>query len=82
MNDKKTIRKTIEIDVETKTALSHQAIEHGMNLKRYIERILTRIAEVKEDEILISLASVDEGIIEGKEKEDFLRWFSREAINS
>ena len=76
MNDKGTIRKTIEIDVETKTALSHQAIEHGMNLKRYIERILKRVAEAKEDEFLVSLASVDEGIVEGKEKEDFLKYLN------
>ena len=76
MNDKGTIRKTIDIDAETKTALSHQAIEHGMNLKRYIERVLKRVAEAKEDDFLISLASVDEGIIEGKEKEDFLKYLN------
>jgi hypothetical protein len=76
MNDKGIIRKTIEIDFETKTTLSHQAIENGMNLKRYIERILKRVAEAKEDEYLVSLASVDEGIIEGKEKEDFLKYLN------
>ena len=67
-------RKSIDLDVETKTALSFQAIENGMNLKQYIENLLTRIAEAKEDEILISLASVDEGIVTGKEKEDFLKY--------
>ena len=76
MNDKVIIRKTIDIDVETKTALSYQAIGHGMNLKRYIEKILKRVAEAKEDELLVSLASVDEGIIEGKEKEDFLKYLN------
>ena len=76
MNDKGTIRKTIDIDVETKTALSYQAIEHGTNLKCYIERILKRIAEAKEDEMLISLASVDEGIVKGKEKDDFLKYLN------
>ena len=35
MNDKGIIRKTIDIDVETKTALSYQAIEHGMNFNCY-----------------------------------------------
>jgi hypothetical protein len=76
MNDKGIIRKTIDIDVETKTALSYQAIGHGMNLKRYIESILKRIAESKEDEILVSLASVDEGIVSEKEKDDFLKYLN------
>ena len=76
MNGKGTFKKTIDIDAETKTALSHQAIEHGMNLKRYIERVLKRVAEAKEDEFLVSLASIDEGIIEGKEKEDFLKYLN------
>ena len=68
------IRKSIDLNVETKTSLSYQAIESGMNLKQYIENILEKIARAKEDEILISLASVDEGIITGKEKDDFLKY--------
>jgi len=47
-----------------------------MNLKRYIERLLTRVAEAKENEILASLASVDEGIVKGKEKEDLLKYLN------
>ena len=47
-----------------------------MNLKCYIKRLLARIAETKEDKILVSLASVDEGIIVGKEKKDFLKYLN------
>jgi len=71
---KELIRKSIDLDVETKTSLSYQAVDSGMNLKQYIESVLKRIAQAKEDEILISLASADEGIITGKEKEDFLKY--------
>lgn len=67
-------RKSIDLDAETKMALSYQALENGMNLKQYIENVLVRLAEAKEDDILISLASVDEGIITGKEKNDFLKY--------
>lgn len=70
------VRKSIDLDADTKTALSHQAIEKGMNLKQYIEDVLRRIAEAKEDEILISLASVDEGIITGQEKQNFINYIN------
>ena len=31
---KEFIRKSIDLNIETKTSLSHQAIESGMNLKQ------------------------------------------------
>jgi len=71
INKSKIFRKLIDLDEATKTALMHQAAEHGMNLKKYIETLLVRISEAEEDKILSEFAQERDGRLTGKEKEDF-----------
>ena len=68
------IRKSIDLSKDTKKALSYQAVRYGISLKRYIEHVLEQIAEAEEDEILIALSQDTEGILQGKEKADFVKY--------
>ncbi|GHT04448.1 hypothetical protein FACS189440_19360 [Bacteroidia bacterium] len=73
----KKYRKLIDLDESTKTALSFQAIEYGVTLKKYIEVLLARDAEMQEDkhfaQIMIDdMNSADTNdYLTGKELENF-----------
>ena len=47
-------RKNIDLKIDTKQALSLQAVQHGMSLKSYIELLLDSLAEMEEDMVLSS----------------------------
>ena len=68
-------RKNIDLKVDTKQALSLQAVLHGMSLKSYIETMLDSLAEMEEDKILAALSNVPEAqtALSGKELEEFER---------
>jgi formate dehydrogenase maturation protein FdhE len=53
-------RKNIDLKVDTKQALSLQAVQHGMSLKSYIEKMLEALAEMEEDRILAVLSNIPE----------------------
>ena len=68
-------RKNIDLKIDTKQALSFQAVQHGLSLKIYIEMMLDRLAEMEEDRILAVLSNVPEAqtVLSGKELEEFER---------
>ena len=71
-------RKIIDLDDTTFKTLSIMAIEEGTNLKNYIERLLSDIAESYEDSKLYAKLSKErpEGhvILNQQEKTDFKDW--------
>ena len=69
-------QKIINIDQDTKIALTHQAVGYGLSLKAYIEQILHNIAEMEEDRYLGMVLKSDDNdpdnyILNAKEKEEF-----------
>ena len=56
------IRKNIDLKVNTKQTLSLQAVQHGMSLKSYIEKMLDVLAEMEEDKILAALSNIPEAL--------------------
>ena len=66
-------RKNIDLKIDTKHALSIQAIQHGMSLKSYIETMLEALAAMEEDRILAALSNIPEAqtALSGKELEEF-----------
>ena len=71
-------RKIIDLDDTTFKTLSIMAIEEGTNLKNYIEKVLSEIADNYEDSKLYAKLSKErpEGhdILNQKEKTDFEKW--------
>ena len=71
-------RKIINLDETTFKTLSIMAIEEGTNLKNYIERLLSDIADTYEDSKLYAKLSNEhpEGhvILNQQEKTDFEKW--------
>ena len=71
-------RKIINLDETTFKTLSIMAIEEGTNLKSYIEKLLSDIAESHEDSKLYAKLSKErpEGhiILNQQEKTDFENW--------
>lgn len=71
-------RKIINLDEPTFKTLSIMAIEEGTNLKNYIEKLLTDIADSYEDAKLYTKLSKErpEGniLLNQKEKEDLEKW--------
>lgn len=71
-------RKIINLDESTFKTLSIMAIEEGTNLKNYIEKLLSDIADNYEDARLY--AKLNKERLEGhvmlneQEKEDFEKW--------
>jgi len=53
------IQKIINIDQDTKTALTHQAVGYGLSLKAYIEQILHNVAIMEEDAFLEKILMAD-----------------------
>jgi len=66
-------RKNIDLKIDTKQALSFQAIQQGMSLKVYIEMMLDRLAEMEEDRLLAVLSNVPDTqtVLSGEELEEF-----------
>ena len=71
-------RKIIDLDDTTFKTLSIMAIEEGTNLKNYIEKVLSEIADNYEDSKLYDKLSKErpEGhvILNQQEKTDFKDW--------
>ena len=71
-------RKIINLDEETFKTLSIMAIEEGTNLKNYIEKVLSDIADNYQDSKLYAKLSKErpEGhiILNQQEKTDFENW--------
>lgn len=71
-------RKIIDLDDTTFKTLSIMAIEEGTNLKNYIEKVLSEIADNYEDLKLYAKLSKErpEGhvILNQQEKTDFENW--------
>ena len=71
-------RKIINLDETTFKTLSIMAIEEGTNLKNYIEKLLSDIADNYEDSELYAKLSKEypEGyiILNQEEKTDFEKW--------
>ena len=71
-------RKIINLDEPTFKTLSIMAIENGTNLKNYIEKLLSDIADNYEDARLYSKLSKErlEGhvMLDAQEKADFENW--------
>ena len=71
-------RKIINLDEPTFKTLSIMAIEEGSNLKNYIEKLLSDIADSYEDSKLYAKLSKEhpEGniLLNQKEKEDLEKW--------
>ena len=71
-------RKIIDLDDTTFKTLSIMAIEEGTNLKNYIEKVLSEIADNYEDSKLYAKLSNErpEGhdILNQQEKTDFEKW--------
>ena len=71
-------RKIIDLDDTTFKTLSIMAIEEGTNLKNYIEKVLSEIADNYEDSKLYAKLSKErpEGhvILNQQEKTDFKDW--------
>ena len=71
-------RKIINLDDTTFKTLSIMAIEEGTNLKNYIEKLLSDIADNYEDSKLYAKLSKEhpEGhvILNQQEKSDFEKW--------
>ena len=71
-------RKIIDLDDTTFKTLSIMAIEEGTNLKNYIEKVLSEIADNYEDSKLYAKHSKEhpEGhvILNQQEKTDFENW--------
>lgn len=71
-------RKIINLDETTFKTLSIMAIEEGTNLKSYIEKLLSDIAESHEDSKFYAKLSkkLPEGhvILNPQEKADFEKW--------
>ena len=71
-------RKSINLDEATFKTLSIMAIEEGTNLKNYIEKVLSEIADNYEDSKLYAKLSKErpEGhvILNQQEKTDFENW--------
>ena len=71
-------RKIIDLDDTTFKTLSIMAIEEGTNLKNYIEKVLSEIADNYEDSKLYAKLSKErpEGhvILNQQEKTDFENW--------
>ena len=71
-------RKIIDLDDTTFKTLSIMAIEEGTNLKNYIEKVLSEIADNYEDSKLYAKLNKErpEGhvILKKKKKTDFENW--------
>ena len=71
-------RKIIDLDDTTFKTLSIMAIEEGTNLKNYIEKVLSEIADNYEDSKFYAKLSKErpEGhvILNQQEKDDFENW--------
>ena len=71
-------RKIIDLDDTTFKTLSIMAIEEGTNLKNYIEKVLSEIADNYEESKLYAKLSKErpEGyvILNQQEKTDFEKW--------
>lgn len=71
-------RKIINLDESTFKTLSIMAIEDGTNLKNYIEKLLSDIADNYEDARLYAKLNKErpEGhvMLNEQEKEDFEKW--------
>ncbi len=71
-------RKIINLDESTFKTLSIMAIEEGTNLKNYIEKLLSGIADNYEDARFYAKLSKErpEGhvMLNEQEKEDFEKW--------
>ena len=71
-------RKIIDLDDTTFKTLSIMAIEEGTNLKKYIEKLLSEIADNYEDSKFYAKLSKErpEGhvILNQQEKTDFENW--------
>ena len=71
-------RKIIDLDDTTFKTLSIMAIEEGTNLKNYIEKVLSEIADNYEEAKLYAKLSKErpEGhdILNQQEKTDFEKW--------
>ena len=71
-------RKIIDLDDTTFKTLSIMAIEEGTNLKNYIEKVLSEIADNYEDSKLYAKLSKEhpEGhvILNQQDKTDFENW--------
>jgi hypothetical protein len=52
----KKVRKNIDLNESITQTLSLQAVECNMSLKHYIEVMLERLSEMREDEILFALS--------------------------
>ena len=73
-----TKRKIIDLDDTTFKTLSIMAIEEGTNLKKYIEKVLSEVADNYEDSKLYTKLNKErsEGhiILNQEEKKDFENW--------
>ncbi|MGN0225304.1 MAG: hypothetical protein ACI4A7_04415 [Prevotella sp.] len=71
-------RKIINLDESTFKTLSIMAIENGTNLKNYIEKLLSDIADNYEDALIYTKLSKErpEGHVKlnEQEKADFEKW--------
>ena len=71
-------RKIIDLDDTTFKTLSIMAIEEGTNLKNYIEKVLSEIADNYEDSKLYAKLSKERperhDILNQQEKTDFEDW--------
>jgi formate dehydrogenase maturation protein FdhE len=73
LKDVSRFRKNIDLKTETKHALSLQAVQYGMSLKVYIEKMLDSLAEMEEDKILAALSNIPDAqtILSDREREAF-----------
>jgi len=72
-----TTKKLISINNDTKKVLSHLAIDKGMSLNKFIERILQEAADAAEDAAICRILQDDDKdpdnrILSDKEQEDFI----------
>lgn len=71
-------KKLIDLKEDTFKALSIMAIQHGTNLKNFIETILDKVADDYEDTLMYEyLSKTDmEGkqLLDEKEQKDFENW--------
>ncbi len=66
------VSKLITLNIETKKALTLQAVQLDLSLQAYIEQILTQAVERAEEQLLLGLIEEgDQEIITGAEKQEF-----------
>ena len=70
-------RKLIDLEEETKQTLSYLAVEHGTNLKKYIETVLYQIAVARDDSWLFEQSKDAVNDIASKEdQQKFLHYLA------